>query len=333
MSGSGIEKTDPALAGAPDRELDRELDKATQALLAEIAALGAPPLHTLDVVVARDADRLLPSRYGPGPEMAAVKELELTGADGGSFAIRVLSPARPRAILVYLHGGGWVVGNIDQFDNLGRQLADRARVAVVMVDYRKAPEHPYPVAIEDCWTALQWAADHLDELAALDAPLLVAGDSAGGNLAAVMALRSRERSAPELAQQVLIYPVTDHDFSSPSYRDPANQLLLTTETMQWFWDHYVDESRRDEPEASPLRAADLTGSPPAAIVLAGRDVLSSEGRRYADRLASAGVDVHVREFGNQIHGFFSQVNVLPGSAAGIDWVVGEIDRRLTELGR
>ena len=307
------------------------LDTATSALLAELAKSGMPPLHEMTPEEARGLGVALRELYGPGPEMARVEEYAAPTADGGAVPLRVLVPAgTPRGVLVYYHGGGWVIGALDEFDTLARQLAERTGCAVVLVDYRLAPEHRFPVAVDDAWAALQWIAAGVEDIAGADAPLIVGGDSAGGNLAAIMTQRAREAGGPEIALQVLVYPVTDCDLETPSYVDPENQLLLSRESMVWFWDHYAPEHEgRLCADASPLRAADLTGLPPAIVLTAEHDVLRDEGEAYARRLEEAGVPVEFKRFDGQMHGFFTMVNVLPGSAAGIDHVVDAVERQLT----
>src|SRR5215213_5057344 len=245
---------------------------------------------------------------GPGPKMSRSEDRTVMSADGHPIPIRVLVPQQgARGVIVWLHGGGWVIGTIDEFDTLARKLAERTSCAVVLVDYRLAPEHPYPTAVDDCYAALEWTAGRLEELTGQsDVPLIVAGDSAGANLSAVMALRARDRNGPKIALQVLIYPVTDADFDRPSYHDPDNQLILTRDAMVWFWDHYApDAARRTEPDASPLRATDLSGLPPAVVVTAEHDVLRDEGEAYAQRLREAGVPVDLRRHEGQTHGFFT----------------------------
>ena len=233
-------------------------------------------------------------------------------------------------MIVYYHGGGWVLGTVDQFDALGRRLAARTGCAVVLVDYRLAPEHRYPAAVEDAWTALEWTAAHLEEIAGDPVPLIVAGDSAGGCLAAVVAQRARE-VGPEIALQVLVYPVTDCDLDRGSYLEPENQLIVGRDTMTWFWDHYApDPAVRSRPDASPLRAASLAGLPPAVVLTAQYDLLRDEGEAYAERLAQEGVRVEHRHFDGQMHTFFMLGDVLPGSAAGLDFVVDAIDRELRD---
>jgi acetyl esterase len=204
----------------------------------------------------------------------------------------------------------------------------------VLVEYRLAPEHRYPTAVDDSYAALEWVGTRLASIAGRDdAPLIVAGDSAGGNLAAVMALRARDRGGPPIALQVLIYPVTDADFDRSSYTDAENQLLLTREAMIWFWDHYLpDASRRMEPDASPLRTIDVGGLPPAVVLTAEHDVLRDEGEAYAERLAAAGVPVDFKRYAGQMHGFFTML-FLPGSERGFQQVVKAIRACLARLGK
>jgi acetyl esterase len=306
------------------------IDAATSAFLAQIADSGAKPLHEMTPAEARALGAALQELYGPGPEMASSSDETVPLPDGGSITARVLVPGdAPTAVIVYLHGGGWVVGAIPEFDTLGRQLAQRTGAAVVLVDYRLAPEHPYPAAAEDAWTALRWADEHRREIAGADVPLIVAGDSAGGNLAAVVAQRATAEGAPDIVLQILVYPVTDADVDNDSYVEPENQLLLTREAMIWFWDHYApDEASRANLDASPLRAADLTGLPPAVVLTAEHDVLRQEGEEYAERLRAAGVPVEHRRFAGQMHGFFTLVNVLPGSAEGLEFVGRQVDRHV-----
>jgi acetyl esterase len=220
----------------------------------------------------------------------------------------------PQAVIVYLHGGGWVLGDIDGFDTLGRILARDARSTVVLVNYRKAPEDPFPAAVEDAWAATVWAAENLSGLAGRGVPLFVGGDSAGGNLAIVAALRARDRGGPSIAHMLLVYPVTDSDTTTASYLAPENQLLLTKEGMEWFFAHYAGTTDRTHPEISPLRVSDLGGLPPATVLIAEHDPLRDEGERFAARLAQAGTPVETTLFAGQLHGFFSMVNILPASA-------------------
>jgi acetyl esterase len=298
------------------------VDVATTMLLQQMAASGGKPLHESTPEEARALGEAIAALAGPAPEMARVEDHRVATPDG-DVPVRVLVPLQPtRGVIVYYHGGGWVIGRIDEFDTMARKLAERTSCAVVLVEYRLAPEHRYPAAVDDSYAALVWVGEHLAEIGGSeDAPLIVAGDSAGGNLAAVMALRARDQGGPPIALQVLIYPVTDADFDRPSYIDPDNQLLLTRDAMLWFWDHYIpDPSRRSEPDASPLQAADLSGLPPAVVLTAEHDVLRDEGEAYAERLSAAGVPVDFKRHTGQTHAFFTLL-MLPGSERGFQQVV------------
>jgi acetyl esterase len=311
------------------------LDQATTALLEQLAASGGRPLHELSPAEARGVMAAMRGEQAPGPEMASVRDTRVR-ASGGFVPVRVLVPVdQPRGVIVYYHGGGWVIGGLADFDKLGRLLAHRTGCAVLLVDYRLAPEYRFPTAVDDAWAALRWADEHRAELTgagrpASEAPLIVAGDSAGGNLSAIMALRARAAGGPPIALQVLVYPVTDCDLESTSYRDPANQLMLSRESMVWFWDHYApDPEARLHPDASPLRSANFAGLPPAVILTAEHDVLRDEGELYATRLVKAGVPVRHQRFAGQMHGFFTMVDALPGAAAGLDYVTAAIAERLS----
>src|SRR5215218_7687446 len=295
------------------------LDEPSAEFIATLAASGLPPLHELSPQQARAAGAALVELHGLGPEMLRVENVDCG---------RLLVPTeRCRGVIVYYHGGGWVTGGPDEFDALARRLAQRTGCAVVLVDYRLAPEHRYPAAVEDAWTALNWTAANVEEIAGSAVPLIVAGDSAGGCLAALVAQRSRE-AGPEIALQVLVYPVTDCDLDRDSYLDPDNQLIIGRAAIAWFWDHYAPDPAV-RPEASPLRAPRLAGLPPAVVLTAEHDVLRDEGEAYAERLAAEGVRVEHRRFDGQMHGFFMLGDVLPASAAGLDFVAAEIDRELS----
>lgn len=298
------------------------VDHWTAAFLKQMAEAGRPPLHELSVEDARAGGPPLAAMMGPGPEMARVEEHSIA-VEGGEIPLRVLVPiAQPHGVIVWYHGGGWVLGSIEESDSVGRKLAERTSCAVVMVEYRMAPEHPYPTPVEDSWAALEWTAAHLEAIAgSADVPLIVGGDSAGGNLSAVMAQRARDRGGPELAMQLLIYPVTDANFDRPSYNDPEMDQFLTRDSMLWFWNHYLpDESRRSEPDASPLQASDLSGLPPAVVMTAEHDPLRDEGEEYAQRLEAAGVPVDFQRHEGQVHAFFTLL-MLHGSERGFQQVV------------
>ena len=307
------------------------LDVAT-ATFYEERIKGSDPdaraMHERSPAEARAYRAELAALNGPAPRMARVENHSIERPDG-SVDVRVLVPIEPSmGVIVYYHGGGWVVGSIDESDTLGRKLAERTSCAVVLVDYRLAPEHRYPVAVDDSYAALEWTAEHMNDIAGGEVPLIVAGDSAGGNLSAVMAIRARDRNGPEIAMQVLVYPVTDANFDRPSYLDPENQLLLTRDSMIWFFDHYIPEvERRTEPDASPLYADDLSGLPPAVVLTAEHDPLRDEGEEYAQRLMDAGVDVDLQRHKGQMHAFFALL-MLPGSERGFQQVVKAIRRNV-----
>ena len=310
------------------------LDQATTALLEEMKASGLKPLQELTPAEARGRMAALRGDAPPGPDMRTVRHTRVR-ASGGFVPVRILIPAdQPRGVIVYYHGGGWVIGGLADFDKLGRLLAKQTGCTVILVDYRLAPEYRFPTAVDDSWAALRWVDEHRTELANAGladplVPLIVVGDSAGGNLAAVMTHRARAAGGPPITLQVLIYPVTDCDLESTSYRDPANQLMVSRDSMKWFWDHYApDPEARQHPEASPLRSTNLSGLPPAVILTAEYDVLRDEGELYATRLLKAGVPVRHRRFAGQMHGFFTLVDKLPGAAEGLDYVTTAINEQL-----
>lgn len=310
------------------------LDEASQAFVAGMAEAGAPPMHEVTPAIARINGPVLAGLSGRGPEVGEVRNTRLTGKDGGRFRVRALLPeGTANSVIVYIHGGGWVIGDIDlQYDNLARELVNATQSVVVLINYRKAPEHPFPTAIEDSYIGLQWAADNAAELAGGDVPFIIAGDSAGGNISAVMTQWARDKGGPRIDYQVLVYPVTDCDLETTSYLDPDCQLLLSRDTMIWFWDHYLpDKEARKHPDASPLRHPDLSGLPPALVYLAECDPLHDEGAAYAEKLKAAGVPVEVSTAEGQMHAFFQMVNILPGNRVGIDYVAGRINNRIAEL--
>ena len=297
------------------------LDSATLKFLEQMADGDGKPLHKSTPHEARAFASRIADLAGPAPEMERVEERTIEGKDGEA-TLRILVPIeRPRGILVYYHGGGWVTGSPDEYDTIARKLAERTSCAVVLVEYRLAPEHRYPTAVDDSYVALEWVGKYLSDTAGQEAPLIVAGDGSGGNLAAVTAIRARDRSGPPIALQVLICPVTDADFDRTSYLAPENELLLTRDVMIWSWDHYLPESsRRTEPDASPLHTENLQELPPAVILTAEHDVLRDEGEAYAARLREAHVPTDLQRYIGQVHGFFTLL-MLPGSELGFQHVV------------
>jgi acetyl esterase len=281
-----------------------------QQLLDGRAAACVPPTWEQTPEQVRAGFAATRNVIGPGPAVASARDIVIPGRAGGIPA-RVYTPEGVSSgVVVYYHGGGWVLGSVADWDAACRALTVAAGCRLVSVDYRLAPEHRFPAAADDAWDALTWVAGATQLTGA--GPLVVAGDSAGGNLAAVTALRARDAGGPDLVLQVLIYPVTDHDLERPSYHSYSGSAFLVNQgDMEWFWNHYApNPADRDSPDASPLRAPSLSGLPPAYIVTVEHDPLRDEGFAYADRLRAARVPVQHRHYGSQIHGFFTMVNVL-----------------------
>lgn len=286
------------------------LHPQAEAFLQQMAARGAPPLWTLSPAEARQAFLVMRAWAGP-PEPVAHVTNRLIPAGQVTLLVRIYAPAsdQPLPVTVYFHGGGFVIGNLDSHDNVCRALANRTPTIVVAVDYRLAPESQFPAAPMDAYEALQWVTAHAGEFGGDPARVAVAGDSAGGNLAAVAALMARNRKGVPPVFQLLIYPVTDATHSQPSYEENGEGYFLTKDAMQWFLRQYVPEGQdRRHPYLSPLFEKDLTGLPPAHIIVAEYDPLRDEGTAYARRLEAAGVRASVAHYPGMIHGFFS----LPG---------------------
>ena len=279
------------------------LDPQARGFLDRLAELGAPAFGEQPVEVSRKAmEDGAAQLFGPF-EPVPFEDRSLPGS-AGPIPVRVYRPgSEPAATLLYFHGGGWVLGSIVTAHGVCATLARRSGCVVVSVDYRLAPEHRYPAALEDAWAATLWVAEHAEEIGGRPGALAVGGDSAGGNLSAVVALRARDRDLP-LALQLLVYPVCDADLETGSYRAYAEGYWLTKAGMAWFWDQYLPEGDRFQPEASPLRAADLAGVASALVITAEFDPLRDEGEAYSRRLAEAGVLVTLSRYDGQIHGFF-----------------------------
>ncbi|HEY4726465.1 MAG TPA: alpha/beta hydrolase [Actinomycetota bacterium] len=276
-----------------------------RSLLDQQATSGRPPLHHQSVEQARafhvaDAAPL----NGPPAPVAAVDD-RLVPGPAGELPLRVYTPEGepPFPIVVFFHGGGWVVGTLDTYDPLCRALAAATPAVVVSVDYRLAPEHRWPAAVEDAYAATVWASRNAAGLGGAQHRLAVAGDSAGGNLAAVVALGARDRGGPAIAFQLLVYPVLDAAGGTASWREYADGYHLTADGMRWYWDHYLGGADGAAPDASPLRAAFVGGLPPALVIGAEYDILRDEGEAYAARLAEAGVDATASRHAGVVHGF------------------------------
>ncbi|HLG85313.1 MAG TPA: alpha/beta hydrolase [Bradyrhizobium sp.] len=285
---------------------------------------GRPPYETVTPQEARELylKGCLAASPTP-PELAGVVPLDIP-APHGRIPARVYTPVQRRdkaglaPALVFFHGGGWVIGNLDTHDVACRKLAHEGEMTVIAVDYRLAPEHKFPAAVEDAVTATRWIAANAAQLGLDASRLVIGGDSAGGNLAAVVALSAREAPGPALAGQLLVYPATDFAMRHASHSEPETSVLLTHSVIRWFRDHYLNgPADADDWRASPARATTLHGLPPAFVLTAGADPLRDEGADYARRLEDAGVAVTYRHFPGQFHGFFTMGKFLEQSNVAI----------------
>lgn len=301
------------MSHSDDRRAESPSDEATE-LLTALERTGAPDLATLSVEQAR---ALLCERYTPDVEPETVESVteRKIRAYGRDIRVRIYDP-EPDATLpavVYFHGGGWVCGNLETHDSVARALAVRGEAIVVSVDYRKAPEHTFPAAVEDAYEATKWTAANADSIGAGEG-LVVAGESAGGNLAAVVAQVANDaaRGAPEIDRQLLLYPVTDHAYDTESYETNREGYFLTRRAMVWFWNHYLRDDGLGadgrNPLASPLRGT-FDGLSPATIFTCGYDPLRDDGFRYTDALTEAGVAVDHTNYADAIHRFANMVEL------------------------
>jgi acetyl esterase len=290
------------------------LDPTARALLDQLARAGRPPIYKSTVAEGRAGWDALAAYAGPGPELPRVEDLELAGANG-PIPARLYAPASddgPLPTLVWYHGGGFVIGGIESYDHVCRVMAADSGCAVISVDYRLAPEHPFPAGVEDAYAAFVDVAARADELGLDGTRIGVGGDSAGGNLTCVTTLMARDQDGPKPVFQLLVYPGTDFRTDLPSYTENGTGYLLEAESIAWFTEHYFsgggDES---DWRASPLRAASLADLPPAHVITAEFDPIRDYGEQYAWKLMEAGVPVSVHRYPGMIHGFVSLPTVLP----------------------
>jgi acetyl esterase len=294
-----------------------------KAFLEASAAAGLPQVWEAPVEVLRRNTQGRVALAGKIEPLAAIENRFIPGPTS-DLPIRIYRPAtNTQRTIVYFHGGGWVLNFLDIYDASLSRLANQSNATIVSVNYQKAPEHPYPTPFDDCYSTLEWVISHKNELA-LPNVIGVAGDSAGANLAAAVALKARDHQI-ELAFQFLIYPCLDRNFSTDSYRANATGFGLSTQAMQWFWEQYLQGNvHDDDPYAAPQRAQSFAGLAPAIIITAQYDPLLSDGENYLAALKNAGVSVSYRKFDGMIHGFFTNLAVTPTATTAIDWSAQEI---------
>jgi len=288
------------------------LDAQSKAVLDMMAAAGLPPIEQTTPAQARELRAALRATFsafaGAAPEPARVDDWTISG-----IPVRVYRPnlVKPLPILVYFHGGGWVLGDIEGYDPVCRALAMASGCIVASVEYRLAPEHPYPAALEDCYNVTKYIAENAQEFDADAERLAVGGDSAGGNLAAAVTLLAQETGGPEIQFQLLIYPATDYSADTGSMQEFADGHFLTHAAMRWFWQQYAGGAENGlKYWISPLKATSLSGLPPAFVITAECDVLRDQGEAYAQRLEDAGVPVRLKRYDGAIHGFFNMGGML-----------------------
>ena len=297
------------------------LDPQVKAILDQMAEAGGPKLSEMDPPAARDVFREMSTAFDSADvPVGGVEDRKIPGP-GGDISVRIYTPVAaggsPLAALVYYHGGGWVVGDITSHDATCRTLSQASGCKVISVDYRLAPEAKFPAAADDAYAALVWVEKNAMEIGVDPNRIAVGGDSAGGNLAAVVSLMARDKNGPHIAFQLLIYPVTQIGIESASRKELATGYFLETETMKWFEDQYVDRVDADNPYASPLKADSLSGLPPAYVITAGFDPLKDEGKAYADGLRAAGVDVQYVNYDGMIHGFIALTALVENAANAV----------------
>lgn len=301
----------------------RRLDPQAKLLIEKAEAAGNPELYELDPLAARKQFLELSKAVDVKPMNVGSVENQLIPGPAGNIALRVYRPTGVQgnaSALIYFHGGGWVIGDLDTHDGICRWICSQSGCVVASVDYRMAPEHKFPAPLEDCLAATFWVAENGEALGIDIARIAVGGDSAGGNLAAVVSQQARDQGGPSIAYQLLIYPATDLTMSEASHQELAKGYRLTKPLMEWFIGHYLNnDSERMDSRASPLFCDDLNGLPAALVITAGFDPLRDEGVRYADKLSSSGVETTHVCYDGMIHGFFSMGGWLEKSREALDY--------------
>jgi acetyl esterase len=305
------------------------VDPAFVPMLEAIASMPPPPADSDPVAAARAATGTM--FVHPSPPDVSVEDRSVPGLAGApDVPVRVYRPrsaTNPAGVLVYFHGGGFIAGSVDSHDGTVRELAEGAGCVAVSVEYRLAPEHPYPAPLDDCVAALQWVAAHASEIGGDPSRLAIGGDSAGGNLAAAVALRNRDEGGPRLALQLLVYPVIDVACATPSMTSNGTGYMLTADSMRWMWSTYLGgAAASNDPYACPSAATDLAGLPPAHVITAEFDPLRDEGESYAAALRAAGVATEHVRYDGQIHGFFSMHGLAPQSKVAIEGACAALRR-------
>ncbi len=294
------------------------LDPQIQDYLDQMAALNMPELHTLTPEQVREGIAMQLAMENIEPEPVARVENRRIPGPVGEIPVRIYTPqgSGPFPALVFFHGGGWVICNLDTHDGLCRSLANGADCVVVSVDYRLAPEHKFPAAPQDCYAATQWVVENAAQLNVDDSHIAIGGDSAGGNLTAVVAQMARDQGGPHLVFQLMIYPATDFRMNTPSIEENGTGYFLTKDDMIWFTNHYLNsEEEKTNPLASPMLASDLSGLPPALIITGEYDPLRDEGELYGQKLQEAGVPVTISRYEGVIHGFVGSIPSSKGKQA------------------
>jgi acetyl esterase len=302
------------------------IDPQVQAYLDMLASAGELPLNARSVDENRTSFLDLAAQAGEPQVVGSVENREIPGSES-KIPVRIYTPWGKGLfpLLIYFHGGGWVFGNLDVHDSVCRALTNAAGCITVAADYRLAPEYKFPAAPDDCYAATRWVAENARSFNGDPTRIAVGGESAGGNLAAVVTLMARDRGGPNLAYQLLIYPITNFSFDTPSYHENAEGYSLTKVDMVWFWEHYLpSENEGKHPYASPLNMQDLSNLPPAMVVTAEYDPLRDEGEMYAWRLQEAGNQVTVKRYHGMIHGFFSMGAVIDQGKQAIEDVAAAL---------
>jgi len=310
------------------------LDPQAKAFLDQMVSMAGPPLHTLPVPDARALMAALSGMSGQSTAPLAKVEDRTIPGPGGSIPVRVYTPQGETTLplLVYFHGGGWVLGDLETHDSICRELAHGAGCVVMAVDYRLAPEHKFPAAADDCYAALVWAARNAAEIGADPTRIAIGGDSAGGNLAAVCAILARDAGDPALVFQLLVYPRTARDEDSPSHHALGEGYMLTRKVILWFHDHYrASDSDRHDFRYAPLIATDLSRLPPALVIVGEYDPLRDDGIAYAARLRDAGNEVELADYAGMVHPFFSMGGAIDAGRRAMVQATNALRRAFDEV--